>query len=265
MAIEHILIAHDLRDTADLALRRAAQLAQQHRARLTLLHVLDQHLSAAAREQVERSLDHCLTQYAPAGSELLLLSGRAADAVLSQIKQLQGDLLVLGAHHQRHDFFSDTTLERIAQGCQIPLLLVSRDDAQPYQRALAALNFSLCACNAFGHAARLLPASAELYALHVFEAGKGPASEHESQRLTQCALIEQLLRDETQHLPASRPQITHTVHAGSMPQTLYAMIDTYQPQLLVLGWHCRNALTQVLANWVQQCLSKPPCDVLIAR
>ena len=27
---EHILIAHDLRSTADLALRRAAQLARQH-------------------------------------------------------------------------------------------------------------------------------------------------------------------------------------------------------------------------------------------
>lgn len=36
----HILIAHDLRDTADMALC-AAQLAKQFNAKLTILHVLD--------------------------------------------------------------------------------------------------------------------------------------------------------------------------------------------------------------------------------
>lgn len=35
----HLLLAHDLSHEADVALRRAAQLASQFQAKLTLLHV----------------------------------------------------------------------------------------------------------------------------------------------------------------------------------------------------------------------------------
>ena len=61
---EHILIAHDLRSTADLALRRAAQLARQHGAKLTLLHVFDPKLDHAERERIEARVcnpaRHCI-------------------------------------------------------------------------------------------------------------------------------------------------------------------------------------------------------------
>ena len=69
---EHILIAHDLRSTADLALRRAAQLARQHGAKLTLLHVFDPKLDHAERERIEQALDRSLTEFAPPGSQLRL-------------------------------------------------------------------------------------------------------------------------------------------------------------------------------------------------
>ncbi|MGH8354048.1 MAG: universal stress protein [Pseudomonas sp.] len=264
MVIKHILIAHDLRSTADLALRRAAQLARQHHARLTLLHVIDSHQPAAARETAEQALDSSLTRFAPAGSELRLQIGRPAEVVLSQIQELKADLLVLGAHHQRHEFFSGTTLDRIAHGCQIPLLLASIDDDAPYQRALAALNFSLCACSAFGHAYRLLPAAAELHALHVFEAPRGSPAEVETQLATQCMLIEQLLADETRNLPAKGPKLSHEVQPGTLPRTLHEAIVKYQPQLLVLGCRGRSALSQaLLGSLAQHYLHKAPCDVLV--
>src|SRR5690606_42047611 len=54
--VQHILIAHDLSPEADLALRRAAQLARQTGARLSLLHVLAEHGDeigrASCRERV---------------------------------------------------------------------------------------------------------------------------------------------------------------------------------------------------------------------
>ncbi|MBJ6545941.1 universal stress protein, partial [Enterobacter hormaechei] len=37
--IRHLLVAHDLTPEADVALARAAQLARQHDARVSLLHV----------------------------------------------------------------------------------------------------------------------------------------------------------------------------------------------------------------------------------
>jgi len=266
MVIKHILIAHDLRSTADLALRRAAQLARQHHARLTLLHVTESHQPPTARESAEQALDESLTRYAPVGSELRLMTGRPADVVLSQVQALKADLLVLGAHHQRHDFFSGTTLDRIARGCPIPLLLASIDDDAPYQHALAALNFSLCACSAFGHAYRLLPTTAELHALHVFEAPKGSSAEIETQHATQRMLIEQLVRDEVQNLPAKGPRVSQEVQLGTLPRTLHEALGKYQPQLLVLGCHGRGALSQaLLGSLAQHCLHKAPCDVLVVQ
>lgn len=176
MTIKHILVAHDLRGTADPALRRAAQLAKQHNAQLTLLHVSEPTQSEAERERAAQLLDSSLCRFAPAGSQLRLERGRAADVILNMISELDADLLVLGAHHQRHELFGGTTLDRIACRCHIPLLLVSIDDEQPYPRALAALNFSQCACAAFGQAYRLLPATAELQALHVLETPHGSAA-----------------------------------------------------------------------------------------
>ncbi|AYC34578.1 universal stress protein [Pseudomonas cavernae] len=264
--VKHILIAHDLRSTADLALRRAAQLARQHHAQLTLLHILDSSLPTAAQESAQQALDSSLTRFAPPGSTLRLCYGRPAEGVLEQVQELGADLLVLGAHHHRHEFFSGTTLDRIARRCPVPLLLASRDDAAPYQRALAALDFSLCACTAFGQAYRLLPAGAELHALHVFETPRGSAAEVEAQLTTQCALIEQLLHDEAQNLPAKGPRLSHNVQPGSLPQTLHEALGSRQPQLLVLGSHGRSALSQaLLGSLAQHCLHKAPCDVLVVR
>jgi len=185
---KHILIAHDLRDTADMALCRASQLAKQHGSHLTLLHVLDPSQNSGQHEKTRQALDRSLTQYAPPGTELRMLSGKPSEVVLQQVQDSGCDLLVLGGHQQRHDFFSGTSLDRIARRCTVPLLLVARNDFNPYQRALAAIDFSLCACSALGQAYRLLPGDAELHALHVFEPDKGTPQQVELQLQTQRGL-----------------------------------------------------------------------------
>lgn len=263
--IRHILIAHDLRSTADLALRRATQLARQHNARLTLLHVLDNRLGQADQDKVQQQLDDSLTQFAPPGSELKLCQGKPADAVLEQVQLLGADLLVLGAHHQRHEFFSGTTLDRIARRCPVPLLLVARDENTPYHSAVSALDFSLCACTALNQACRMLPGEAKVHALHVFEPAKNQASS-EAQLLTQRALIDQLIQDETQLLPEGSPSLSHEVRQGSIQRGLQEYISVNQPQLLVLGCHGRSALSQaLLGSLAQHFLHKAPCDIFVVR
>ncbi|MBU0807673.1 MAG: universal stress protein [Gammaproteobacteria bacterium] len=263
----HILIAHDLRDTADMALCRAAQLAKQFNAKLTLLHVLDPSKSSQEHDQAKQALDRSLTTYAPAGTQLLIRSGsKPSDTVLQQLNELGCDLLVLGAHHQRHDFFSGTSLDRIARNCPVPLLLVARNDSSPYKRALAAIDFSLCACSALGQAYRLLPETAELHALHVFEPDKGTAKQVEAQLATQKALINQLLEDEAQNLPDKGPTLSHSVEQGGILRCLQAHLKSTDTELLVLGSHGRSALSQaLLGSLAQHFLHKAPCDIYVVR
>ncbi|MNF47692.1 hypothetical protein D3C84_289010 [compost metagenome] len=264
--LTHILIAHDLRDTADMALCRATQLAQQHNAKLTILHVLDPTQSSQEHEQAHQTLDRSLTRYAPPGSELRLISGKPSETVLQQVDELGCDLLVLGAHHQRHDFFSGTSLDRIARNCRVPLLLVARSEFQPYQRALAAIDFSLCACSALEQAYRLLPETAELHALHVFEPDKGTPQQVEAQLQIQCALIDQLMRDEAQILPATGPSLTHSVRQGGILRSLQEQLKSRHSELLVLGSHGRSALSQaLLGSLAQHFLHKAPCDIFVVR
>ncbi|MGE6792455.1 universal stress protein [Pseudomonas guineae] len=263
----HILIAHDLRDTADMALCRAAQLANQFNAKLTLLHVLDPSKTSQEQEQAKQALDRSLTQYAPAGTQLLIRTGsKPSDTVLQQLNELGCDLLVLGGHHQRHDFFSGTSLDRIARNCPVPLLLVARNNSRPYERALAAIDFSLCACSALGQAYRLLPETANLHALHVFEPDKGTAKQVEAQLTTQKALINQLLEDEAQNLPEKGPTLNHSVEQGGILRCLQAHLKSTDTELLVLGSHGRSALSQaLLGSLAQHFLHKAPCDIYVVR
>ncbi|MET1081236.1 MAG: universal stress protein [Pseudomonas sp.] len=261
--IKHILIAHDLRSTADLALRRAAQLALQHGARLTLLHVANPQLSTRELEVVQQALETSLSQYAPPDSTLMLLLGRPAEVVLEQLQHLEVDLLVLGAQRQRHPLFPGTTLDGIARHCSIPLLLVTHEDDRPYPSALLALDFSIWACNALSSACHLLPPSAELHALNVFQPDKGHG-DLEKALYIQRQLIGKLLHDETQQLPKQGPRLSHAVLPGSMPQTLQEQIEQRAPALLVLGNRCRGALASALqGDLVQHFLHKAPCDVLV--
>jgi nucleotide-binding universal stress UspA family protein len=263
----HILIAHDLRDTADMALCRATQLAKQLNAKLTILHVLDPGKSSQEHDAAKLALDRSLTKYAPPGTQLVIRSGiKPSEIVLQQVNELGCDLLVLGAHHQRHDFFSGTSLDRIARNCPVPLLLVARNDFRPYERALAAIDFSLCACIALGQAYLLLPETAALHALHVFEPDKGTAKQVEAQLATQKALISNLLEDEAQNYPEKGPTLSHSVEQGGILRCLQARLKNDKTELLVLGSHGRSALSQaLLGSLAQHFLHKAPCDIYVVR
>lgn len=264
--VTHILIAHDLRSTADLALRRAAQLARQHNARLTLLHVINSQLSSRELDVVKQALDVSLTQYAPPDTQLLILNGQPAEVILEQIQEQQADLLVLGAQHHRHPLFSGTTLDHIARHCSIPLLLVTNEDARPYPSALVALDFSIWACGALAKVYQLLPPTATLHALNVFEPEKNASGDTKMELAIQRQLVAQLLNDELQRLPEGGPSLTHEVLTGRILTTLQEQIHLRQPPLLVIGNRGRGALASaLLGDLVQYFLHKAPCDVLVAQ
>ena len=256
----HILIAHDLTPEADLALQRAAQLARQLEGRLTLLHVQE-------RETDAQPLRERLQALGLPGAELRIAKGQPSATIASQADGVGADLLVLGAHHKSSpELFAGTTLERLARGSRIPLLLAINRDVSPYQRALVALDFSQCACAALHQAHRLLPNEAELYALNVFEVAPSKADEQQEDLDLQCSLFSRLVADEQARLAPPGRVLEYGVRSGERGACLAAAIAERQPQLLALGKHTRSLMGDaLLGGMAQDLLRQPPCDILISR
>lgn len=269
---KHILIAHDLSQQADVALRRAAQLAEQHQARLTLLHVAEgQHSSASLKElqqATEQVLGERLSSYSHCPAQVLIRQGKASDVLLQALTEEDYDLLVVGSHHKnKPELFTGTNLERIARHCQVPLLLACGQDSRAYQQAVLAIDSSLCACKALACAYQLLPSTAQLHAVNIFsQPAKQSASKAAAQLEIQQALIGQLIDDECSQLPSDGPSVSHEVVPGTLAGSLDQLIRQRRPQLLALGQHSRSVLVNaLLGSLPAHYLRQAPCDVLLVK
>ena len=260
----HILIAHDLSREADLALQRAAQLAHQHGARLTVLHVLD---GSEDDERITRRLNEQLERYDLPDAQVRLAAGQPAQTIAEQAEGVGADLLVLGAHHkQRPELFAGTTLERLARSSRIPVLLAVNLDAAPYRQALVALDFSQCACAALHQAHRLLPEQAELFALNIYEVAPAQAAHEQDELAVQGSLFSRLVADEQALLATPGRIVQYGIRCGERHECLEAAIAERRPQLLALGRHTRGLMSDaLLGSLAKDVLHQPPCDVLVAR
>lgn len=268
---KHILIAHDLSHQADVALRRAAQLANQHHARLTLLHVVESPQSASELANLRSSAEQVLGRLASFNqceATVRLEQGKPNEIILKLLSDEDVDLLVLGAHHKnRPELFTGTNLDRLARLSTVPVLLAVNEDGSPYQQGVVAIDFSLCACHALQHAYQLLPSSAQLLALNIYATSSRLAKRDRDERLNmQRLLIEQLMADESSRLPKDGPTLEHEVMPGTLSGTLDDVIAKRRPQLLALGRHNRSVFAQaLLGSLAQHYLNKAPCDVLLVR
>jgi len=266
----NLLVAHDLSVEADIAVRRAAQLARQHGAQVTLLHVIEEffpdRMMATVREAAEVALRDAARASDITDYQLMIRQGRAAHTVTQAVQELEADLLVVGAHHQQLlERFDGTTLERIARHCRTPILLAVDESATPYSRALAGLDLSHGSRQAWRAGYRLLTPSAELLALNAYQSGKN-AGRADSHLQTQRELLRQALQDERAHVPASGPQLLCAVQPGTAQQALETALREWTPDLLVLGSRSRGAIEQaMLGSSTRYFLRRPPCDVLISQ
>ncbi len=262
--VQHILVAHDLSPDADLALSRAAQLAQQTGARLSVLHVLAGEPGATEQQNAQTYLQTALERHGLAQLQPWIRRGRAAEEIITQAAGLEIDLLVMGRHHrQSPQGFAGTTLEQVLQNCPAPLLLAVAP-AVPYSRALAALDYSNCASRALQAAWQLLPTASDLTALNVYEMAE-LHQPSEPDLTLQHELFDQLLKDLRADLRNTGARLHSSLRYGERSSCLDAAIAALQPQLLALGSHSRSELSNaLLGSLTRQYLDQPPCDVLIA-
>lgn len=118
---KHILVAVDGSDTAKLALREAIKLAKEQRAKLRLIHVIDESLITwdesgamgaaetvldALRKAGQAVADKALAQVRKAGLKAQVVlpetfGERIASVIVEEAKRWSADLIVIGTHGRR--------------------------------------------------------------------------------------------------------------------------------------------------------------------
>lgn len=283
-----LLAAIDLESGSTLVVNRAVELAVRLKAKLHLVHVIDDALTLY-EPMVEISVRHRLKQAAETALQSLfsllpddlkadsgyqVILGKPHQALAKHISQCQADLLIVGRHHLEplRDLFVGTTAERLLRHCDIPLLMVSTDSVEPYTQVMAATDFSRSSHHALQAGLWLAP-DAAVQLVHVCDPPFMGFVRYDQDDLDNLltekkARLEQEVAIEMAHFLAADDQerIQSQVLTGNAQQCLTDAVELHRPQLLVLGTHGRQGISRLLIGSVAtNFLSTLPCDVLVAR
>ena len=280
--MKRILVASDLSARSDRAVERAALLALQHSARVTILHVVDEelpaHMADRQSEDAHRSLMRAIAVLpaSPAGSfEPRVVVGEHYQAVLAEAERVDADLIVIGQHRKDIllDLFRGSTGERIIRFGTRPVLVVKRRATHAYVRLLAAIDFSPPSRKAIETAIALAP-GADLDLIHAvdipFRGLLMGGSSIESLAKRHQQQFQDMVDNQTREFIASfavplRPRQT-LIRDGHPAEVVTAVAEENASDLVVVGTHGRSGLGRALLGSVaESVLARATCDVLAVR
>jgi nucleotide-binding universal stress UspA family protein len=282
-AFADILVATDFSELSRLALRRAAQLAQEHGAGLELLHVVEElppeeeFPLVAALDAARTGLTEESRAEVPAGvpCRCLVEAGKDFVAIIRRARELPADLVVIGAHgrHSLVDYLVGTTAEKLARKAGLPLLVVKQPPQAPYRRLLVATDFSAASRHALEVAMALAP-QAEIELLHVFGLwGEGRlsmaganAEAREHYRRQARASSETLLKEWLAGVDLGGRHVESHLRQGPPATVIAQLAVERRSDLLVMATSGRSGLPYILLGSVaEQTLRASPCDTLVVR
>lgn len=280
-APRHLLLATDLTARCDRALDRAALLAQEWRAELVALNVLnpaafpDQTLawiSGASDEQLlhvaRQQLAHDLSAAKVSATLRLMCSEDATAAIRETAASTQSGLVVTGVSCKENlgRLLLGSTVENLARSLSQPLLVVRNRANGPYQRIIVATDFSEPSRHALLTAARFFPGrELILYHAHVLAmSGLADTSPHPGVCVgieeTECAAF----LAATAFLEGTK--VRPVVECGAIESTLTRYVREHGIDLVVMGSHGRSGIMSLLLDsMAAKLLDWLPCDTLLVR
>lgn len=286
-----LLAATDLSAPARHAADRAARLAHETGAQLTLLHVLQADAIGAMRRWLgqdsaaERALyDQARQQLEALRAELASLrqvpvqTRLCSGALLQEIDQtartLDAGVLVLGARGEGflRRMVLGTTAERLIRRSDRPVLVVRQQAHEPYRRVLVPVDFSPWSRAALDAARRVAP-HARLVVFHAFQV---PFEEKLHFAGVEAATIEryrqQARQQATQQLHALahdaglRPgQWEACIVEGDASQRIVEQEQARDCDLVAVGKHGQSAAEDLLLGSVtKHVLAEGSGDVLVS-
>lgn len=287
--LNRILALTDLSAPARHAADRAARLARETGATLTLLHVLPQAaldtlrqwLGPAPAQQVHDDAQRQLLQLAAelAGArhavvDTRLTGGSVLDEVDHEADALAADLVVLGARGTSflRRLVLGTTAERLLRRTTRPLLVVRQSAHEPYRCVLLALDFSPWSPAVLALARQLAP-TAHWILFHAFQvpfeeklhfAGVDPATIEHYRQQARASAVQRL------HAAASQAGLTPgawtpCIVEGEASQRLVEQEQELDCDLVVLGKHGQSAAEDLLLGSVtKHVIAEGAADLLVA-
>lgn len=287
-----LLAATDFSDPARHAVERAAQLAEAHPgARLTLTHVISGSLLDRLRglmgaeaaeieakvtgeaEQALAALAARLEAQRSCKVETRLLQGSPLNAIGELAKELQADLLVMGAHgaHFVRELLLGSTTERLLRKTPRPMLAVKQRAHLPYRRVLVPTDFSGYAAAAARTAHAWLP-DAEIVLMHAFEvdiegtlrfASIDEDQIHQYRARAREEALDAMERFVAQlSVPAAK--LTRLVVHGAPTLRILEQEQSLDADLIVMGKHGQSPLEEMLLGSVtKHVLAYSSSDVLV--
>lgn len=290
MRIKTIVAAIARENSDEPVAHRAIQLAQEHDARLILVHVIESLpapdpdlplpadegavsgvLIADAVATVER-----MTASANVRAEIMVEFGNAAQVIDRLAREHAPDLLLIGVgkpQNPRERLFGSTA-DRLVRSSPCPLLVVKRQVYGPYSRAVAGIDFSPMSLAAAQTAARIVP-NAALELVHALEipltfeqamlkAGTSQADIDRYRHAKALAARKELRSAWTNLSMPGRSKIR--VVRGDAATTLVRLARSGKTDLVALGIQGRSAISKmVLGSVARKVLAAPSCDILLAK
>jgi len=283
-----ILVATDFSPAATHAVRRAALIASHHRARLSLLHVVDGDGCDALRRLFARDVDLPLktaqtrASLARLASEIVGRHGIDVDVAVTAGDAFEditrasasADLLVLGARRAGalRGRVVGGTAERLVRTCRTPVLVVKDERTHgSYRRILVPLDFTPCSPAALAIAAGLAD-DARVHAFHAREAGDSLAMHLPDVPLDTLRQVREMEEEQARwrmHEMAARLRIAPgrvaaSVGRGDAASAALREALAVDADLVVAGKQGRSTLADFLLGSVtRQLLRQARCDVMV--
>lgn len=269
-----ILVASDLSERSDRAVRRGVRLAAARGAACHILHVVDEDLPAQMAGQFRASATEVLAQTVASldGGDRVTADAVIGDpvrAIAEEAEARAADLVVFGTHRPRIflDMLRETTVERMVRLVAPPALVVRDPVNEDYARVLAPVSFSHACAKALRTAHDLVP-DAEISAFHAVHlpftgfTHEKPGGQMDREM---TAEVEDVRREwcKAQALPDALCDVAPVT--GSLGEILGERVQTFKPDLIALGAHTRGRLAaRTLGSFAAEMVRHPPTDLLIA-
>lgn len=284
-----VVVAIDFSESAKLAARRGAQIAQQLKAELHLLHVVqpldiypgadpaadfrlnhEQVIQAAVKTRLDTlaaSLHKEFSIRVVAATRL----GRAHTEIADYAVAKTASLVVAGARGENAllDLLMGSTASRLLRLATFPVLIVKNTAVKPYQSALAAVDFSPGSSHVL-ELARAVAPGARIEVLHVYD------TDHDD-RMREAGMDESyilgrqehVLKDAEKHLDIELAGMnygnaTRHVMAAHPSAAICKRASDLHSDLIILGRHGKSGMQEFLLGSVSKDVTHAAeCDVLL--